>query len=65
MFQLTLFPWFIHCSLHLNFMASNLIIDVGQVFLRQIFAVADATVQSYVLLFGHLALHLRRVQVCS
>ena len=34
MFQLTLFPWFIHCSLHLNFMASNLIINVGQVFLR-------------------------------
>lgn len=45
-------------GLHLDLVAGDLVVDLGQVVLREVLAVVDAPVHADVLLFGHLGLHL-------
>ena len=50
-------------GLHLDLVAGDLVVDLAQVLDGQVLGVVDATVHADVLLFGHLGLDLRRVQV--
>jgi len=47
------------CLLHRYLLALYLVIDAGQVLLRQVFAVVDAPVHFNILLFCHLILYLK------